>query len=299
MWDSQSIVSLKETKSFLEFMCISPFLTSRFRFIYYVSLLTVYEILFCSSYYFKYFRSGQVHNHLQKLDTVFFTKMMTWVLIGRSLSFGIILSLCSRSAQRQLLERMAALDARVRSQLMVDLSFRQLNTEFVACGIAFIIYDYGFYIFDAFYHARELASLIYQLCVTIGANFFHIYALYTVYWARAFANRAEHIIDALKVAISQRYISKNSLTIIMELIKLLFDVRESIQSAFGPTLCMIVMGNSFLIAISMFLLFHYFERSGESIEFWTRYSLWTLFLWLELFYIVVHFSRIGDVVSDF
>lgn len=299
MWHLQPVVSLKASRPFLEFMCIVPFRINRSQFIYYISLLTVYEILFCSSFYMKFFYSGQVYIHLQKFDTVYFSRMMTWWLLARSFSFGVIISLCSRTAQRQLIERMAALDARVKSQLKVDLSFRKLNVDFLACAIAFTIYDYGFYVFDAIYNAREMATLIYHICVTIGANFFHIYALYTVYWARAFVHRAEHIIDALKVAISQRYISKNSLTIIMELIKLLFDLRESIQNAFGPMLCMIVMGNSFLIAISMFLLFHYFERSGESVEFWTRYSLWALFLWLELFYIVVHFSRIGDVVSDF
>lgn len=298
MWHSNSIVSLKAIKSILEFMCISPFQkrANHSKFIYYMTLLIVYEITFCTTVYLKFCYSGKLYIHQQRFDTVYFMRHMTWFLQGCLFSFGVIISWSNLSAQELLIERMAALDTRIKSHLKVDLSFRRLNIEFVAYSIAFTIYIFGDYSYDVLYaSSNSTHSKIYYFCCCIGTNFFYIYALYAVFWARVFLNRSQHIIEALKVATSQRYISKDALTIIMQLIKLLFDVRESIQSAFGSMLCVVIGQNSILIAISMFLTYNDFDviftYNGVNTP------LWALGLWLEIIYIVVYFDESGDVVS--
>lgn len=190
------------------------------------------------------------------------------------------------------------MDSRLTSQLQVDLSFRQLNLEFVAYSVIMIIYHFGDYVSEGIHNEDNLQSLIYYFCVTIASNFFYIYALYTVYWARIFVNRAEHIMDAFRVTISQHHISKKTLTVVMELIKLLFDVRESIQNAFGSTLCIIIVVNSFLIAVSAYGLIDNFQRHDDNPNyFWVNYLLWCFTIWLQFIYVVVFFNKIGEVVS--
>lgn len=190
---------------------------------------------------------------------------------------------------------MDVLDMHIKSQLRIDVSFRQMNIEFIIYGVGAAIYNFVYYLFDV--GEMGLESIIYYGCCTISAIYFYVYGIYTVYWARLFINRAEYIIDTLKTAASQKYISKQSLTIIMQLIKLLFDVRECIQDAFGSTLCIILVANSIFIAVPLFALIDHFERNSGSTYFYSTYSLWTLALCVKFIYIIVFFSRIGDVVS--
>lgn len=296
MLHSQSIVSLKATQPCLEYLCILPFQRkSRFEVIYYISVFLVYEIVFSTSFYLKFFHTGEACHHAENYDIIYISEHMGWFLVGRIFSLGLILSLCNRSSHQQLIDRMAALDIRLNAVLSVDLSFRQLNIEFIVYSVTSTVYFFSNYVKEGIYHEDNLQSFIYYFCVTIASNFFYIYALYTVYWARVFVNRAEHIINAFKTEISQPNISKQSLTVVMELIKLLFDVHESIQNAFGSTLCIIVVVNSFLIAVSTYGLIDNFQR--QSLYFWINYSLWCFAIWIEFIYIIVFFDKIGDVVS--
>lgn len=298
MWHSQSIVSLKSTESILEFMCIAPFQgRNRYEVMHYVSLLLAYEVVFSSTFYLKFIYTGEAYNHAENFDIVYISEHLGWFAVGRIYSLGLILALCNRSAQQELLIRVAALDRRLQFELNVVPSFQQLNVEFIIYSVIITIYHFGNYLSEGIHNDDNLQSFIYYFCITVAANFFYIYALYTVYWARVFINRSEHIIEMFKVELSQIEISKQTLTTIMELIKLLFDVRESIQNAFGSTLCIIVVVNSFLIAISMYGLIDNFQRDDASIYFWVNYLLWCLTIWLEFIYIIVFFSKIGDVVS--
>lgn len=277
-------------------MCITP-LRWRHRFSSCAILIILFELTFSISFYLKFFHTGQLYFFLQRFDMIYFTRQTTWFLLGRLFTFGVILSVCSRSAQQQLIERMAILDSRVRSHLRVDLSFCRLNIEFVVYSAAFIIYNTSDCFYEIVRFPESPSSIIYYFCCLIASNFFYIYALYAVFWARVFLNRSRHIVMALKVAVSQRYISKEALTIIMELIKLLFDVRESIQYSFGGILCTIIVSNSFLIAVSMFLICNDYERAGVSFDFCFNYPLWALALWLQIIYVVVFFGDIGEIVS--
>lgn len=243
------------------------------QYIFYISLLLAYEVVFLSTFYLKFFYSGEAQAHLVNFDTIFISEHMSWFLLGRFHSIGILLSWSNRSAQQQLLNRMAALDSRLKSQLQVDLSLRQLNIEFIIYSGLTTIYHYTYYVSEGIIHGDELVSLIYYFCCTSAAVFYYIYALYTVYWARAFVTRAEHILDALRAVTSQTYISKPALAVVMELIKLLFGVRESIQDAFGSTLCIVFMMNSFLIAVSMFGVIDDFERHREINYFCVSYFI--------------------------
>lgn len=279
-------------------MCVLPFQgKNRYEVIYYISLLIVYEVVFSSTFYLKFFYTGEAYIHAGRFDITYISEHMAWFLIGRVYSFGLILSLCNRSAHRQLMQRLAALDSRLEPELKVDLSYRRLNIEFFIYCAIIITYHFGNYVSEGIRNEDNLQSFIYYFCITIAVIFFYIYALYTVYWARVFVNRAEHIMDAFKVTTSQNHIWKQTLTIIMEMIKLLFDARESIQNAFGSTLCIIVVVNSFQVAVSMYGLIDNFQRHDGSIYFWFNYLWWSMTIWLEFTYIIVIFSKIGDVVS--
>lgn len=281
-------------------MCISPFQrVNRQEIIYYISILIVYEVVFSSTFYLKFFYTGEANVHVKDFDIIYITEHLAWFVIGRMYSLGLVLSLCNRSAHQQLLNRVAALDIRLDSELRVNLSYFQLNVEFALyCAIS-TIYHFGDYVSEGIHNEDNLQSLIYYFGVTIAANFFYIYALYTVYWARVFVNRADLIMDAFKVTLSQRHVSKRTLAIIMELIKLLFDVRESIQNAFGSTLCIILVMNTFLVAVSTYGLIDNFDRYDQNyFYFWANYLLWCLTIWIQFIYIVVCFNKIGDVVSE-
>lgn len=106
MWHSQSINSLKATKSILEFMCISPNRrTNCFQLIYSMSVLIVYEALFSSMFYMKFFYSGEAYIHLRKFDTTYVAEHMVWFMLGRFFSIGILLSLCILSTQQLLIDQ--------------------------------------------------------------------------------------------------------------------------------------------------------------------------------------------------
>lgn len=298
MWHSQTIVSLKATKVVLKYLCIAPFQEkSRYEVAYYLSLLAVYEFVFSSSFYLKFFYTNEALNRAENFDITYISDHLGWFLIGRIYSLGLIQSLCNRSAHRQLMHRVATLDRRLGPELKVDLSYRQLNIEFIIYSCTITIYHFGFYVIEGIFNEDNLQSMIYYFCNTVAINFFYIYALYTVYWARIFDNRSKHIMSAFRLALSQKYISKQTLTVIMELIKLLFDVRESIQNAFGSTLCIIIMVNSFQIAVSTYGLLDYFGSTEATISFWMNFLWCAVTLWLELMYIIVFYNRIGDVVS--
>lgn len=298
MWHSQSIVSLKATKSILQYICVSPFQgINRSQYIYYFSILVLFEALFMGSFYIKFFYNKEIYIHWDEYDTLYFVEHITWFLMGQCFSIAIILSLCSRSAQQKLIKRVIALDARLESQLKINLSFRRLNIEFIVVSACTTFYMFTYYLVESICNKSNASSLIYNFSITLAADFFCIFSFYTVYWARVFVNRSKHIMDTLKVTISQRHISKQTLTIVMELIKLLFDVRESIQNAFGSMLGIIIIVNSFLIAHGMFGLIHNFERNIKHVYFWLDYLGWSSILWSQLIYVIVCFSKIGDVVS--
>lgn len=195
------------------------------------------------------------------------------------------------------MDRLIALDIRLESYLKVKFTFSRLNVEFITYSIAIFVYYLGSYFLEGIRNEDNLVSWIYYFCCPIAATFYFVYALYMVYWARVFLNRSDHILNALETITSQTNVSKSGLTVVMELVKLLFDMRESVQDAFGSMLCIIVVENSFLIAISMFSLIEAFQQNLEGDFFWAERLLWALALWLEFIYIVVCFSGIGDVVS--
>lgn len=298
MWQSQSIVSLKATKYFIRFLCVSPSQgILRSNNAYYILLLLTFEAIFSIAFYMKLFYDGEFNLHWEQYDTFYIVEQITWFFIGHAYSIAVVLSLSSRAAQQELIKQLTVLDIRLESQLKVDLSFRRLNIDFtVLCGGS-SLYLLVYYACESIYNKPNMQSLVYNFCVSFAANFFYIYAFYTVYWARVFINRAGHIMDAFLVAISQQHISKRTLTIIMELITLLFDVRESIQNAFGSVLCIKILVNTFLIAQGMFGFIHNFERNKDYIFFWLEYLWWSLTLWSEFIYVIVFFSKIGDVVS--
>lgn len=300
MWHSHPINTLKPTKSVLEFMCISPFRnqeTKRFQVTYYVALLLIFEAVFSSTFYLKFFYSGEALVHMKNYDTIYVAEHMAWFFLGRFYSLGVLLSLCNRSSQQQLMNRLNALDVRLESNLKVKFTFCRLNVEFIIYSVAIAVYYLGSYFLEGIRNEDNLVSWIYYFCCTAAATFYFVYAFYMVYWARVFLNRSDYILHALETVTSQTSISKSDLTGVMELVKLLFDMRESVQDAFGSMLCIIVMENSFLIAVSMFSLIEAFQQNLEEDGFWTDRLLWALTLWFEFIYIVVCFSRIGGVVS--
>lgn len=279
-------------------MCISPSGgMDGLEFGYRISLLLIYEIVFSSTFYLKFIYTREVLHRAEHFDIIYMSEHFSWFVIGRIYSLGLILSLCNRAAHLHMIDLIGNLDRHIRLHLQIKLSFRQLNIEFIAMSVAITIYQFTDYLNEGIHNEDDSYSMIYYFCITVAANFFYIYALYMVYWARVFLNRADYIVDALRVAISQKYMSQDALSIIMESIKLLFDVRGALQNAFGSTLCIIVMANSFLIAVSTYGLIDNLQREDHSFYLWFKYLLWCLIFWVEFVYIVVFFHKIGDVVS--
>lgn len=300
---SQSIVSLKPTKWMLESMCIAPFQECpRSQYTYYIATFFVYEIVFFSVFYLSLFSSGDVKIHADDYDTFYFIKLIKRSGMGVCFGLSVIFSMCSRSAQLELQKRMTTLDVKLASLLRVETSFCRLNIEFILFCIVIAIFYYGDFLFYLFAYAKltELKHIIYQIYyggVIHAETFFYVYGFYATYWARAYIKRSEYIVDALRTAMSQKFISKPSLSIILEMIKLLFDIRESIQDAFGSILFMVILVMTFEAAESSFATIHICEREPENIATWMDYLVWFLLLCSELVYIFVSFNQIGEVVS--
>lgn len=185
-------------------------------------------------------------------------------------------------------------------QLRVKPSFRQLNIEFIYCFAIIVLYHYGDYLY--FYGNLDLEQMplqIYKICSRHSTVYFYLYGLFAVYWARAYIKRSEYIIDALRAVTSQKFISKSSLSIILELIKLLFDVRESIQESFGPMLFMIISLISLQSAESIFGVIHKYERDPAGYYNWLAYLMWLVTLSIEFACIFAFFTKIGGVVSKY
>lgn len=305
MWHSQSIASTMATRSVLEYFCISPF-QERYRFYctYYISFFLVYGIVFFSSFYLSLIYSGEVFDHAQIYDTFYFVKETKRVIMGPCFCIGIIISLCSRSAQLQLLERMAALDVELKSQLGIEPSFRSLNIEFIVCCLIFAIYDFGsnFY-YDDFYLPKLdfgiIMSQIYYACFILSGVYFYCFGFYTGYWAQAYIKRSEYVIDALKATMSQKFLPKSTLSNTLKLVNLLFGVRESIQDAFGSILFMIILVMTLDLAESSFSTVHLYERPTKHYYLWLDYLFFFSILWAEFSFIFVSFNKIGDVVSQY
>lgn len=295
---SQPITSLNAAKHILNYLCVLPTDgIKRSQVIYHISLLVVFEVLFWTVCYIKYIYNEEVYIHIQEYDVFYFVEEITWFAIGHSFAFAVAVSLLSRSAQQELIRRMAMLDARLKLQLNVNLSFRRLNIEFIIYSSGTTLYFLVYFLIDSICCEHDSISLIYDLCVIVATDFFYIYAWYCVYWARVFNNRSNYIIDVLRTTVSLKHISKRSLTAVMELIKLLFDARESIQNAFGAMLFMVIIANTFLIAEGMFGVIHNVGRHQENVYFWLDYLWWSLMLLAEFVYIIVCFSKIGVVAS--
>lgn len=294
MWQSQSIVSLKATKLFLKYLCISPFQgNNRSQYTYYFLIFLVYEIVFFITFYLSMIYSGDVHVHMDNYDTFYIVQQLFRFIVGFCFGFGLILALCSRSAQLQLLERLNTLDLKLQSELRVQPSFCPLNIEFISCCVIAAIYHYGEYVYSE--KIGFAPSQIYNICCRHSSVYFTFYGFYTVYWARVYINRSEYVIDALKAMISQNFIAKTTLSIILELIKLLFDVRESIQDAFGSMLFMIILTQIYQLVKSIFSVVHKYERAG--FYDWADYLIWLASLLFVISYVIVFFTKIGNVVS--
>lgn len=298
MWLSQSITSLTATKSVLEYLCISPFVgRSRSQFAYYFVVFFMYEIVFVTACYFTQFRSGILNMHMDSYDTFYFVQQMVRFALGPFFGIGLILSLCSRSDQLQLLKRMTALDLKLKSHLGVEPSFRRCNIEFIICCAIIAIYNYGDYFHYGNLNLDEIATFSYYFCYVHSSVYFYFYGFYIVYWTRAYIQRSEYIIDALRVMTSQKFISKSSLSIVLELIKLLFDVRESIEDAFGSMLFAIIFVLTYELSEVIFGVIHMYERESELSSVWFDYMIWGVTLLAEFTCIFVFLTRTGDVVS--
>lgn len=301
MWHSQSITSLKATKSILEYLCISPIKERNCaKYIYCISFVLIHQIVFIGTFYHSMIYTSEFRIHANDYDTFYFVRQMKKFAMGPCFSLGVILSMCSRSAQLKLQKRLATLDIKLKSHLRIEPSFRRLNIEFITGWILITAYFYGG-LFCFLYNRFDLNYItrhIYYSCSLFSGVYFYFYGLYTVYWARTYNNRSEYIFNALKTMTSQKFISESSLSIILELINLLFHVRESIQNAFGPILFMIVLVMTFESAESSFGVIHIYERHPES-NFLYDYLSWFLILCTEFVLIFVCFNKMGNVVSEF
>lgn len=282
-----SIVSLKYTKDFLQFICISPF-ERRFGILYYLFVLVAYEAMFvCSAYVIRHFI-------FEFVSISGLALMLAWFFVGRAFTIGIFLSLWNQFEHRQLIERATAFDMRMQFHLGVVPSYHRLNFEFIALLVAATIYHFKYFFNADIYRFDNLGTLVFYICCTLADYFFTIYAMYTVYWARVFVSRSDHVIETLRVLSMCKYISKNSLTVVMELLKLIFDVHASIQNTFGSMLFIIIVLHSFIIAIVVFATI---QQLATRVDRSIHYIFWVLPLCLKFVSIIVFFDRIGDVVS--
>lgn len=287
-----SIVSLIYTKDFLQFICISPF-ERRLGVLYYLFVLVAYEAMFASSSYV-------IRNFIFEFTSVSgLAMMLVWFFLGRAFTIGIFLSLWNQFEHRQLIERITAFDVRMQFHLGAVPSFRRLNYEFIALVVAATIYHFKYLFNTDVYRLDNLGPLVFYFCCILADYFFTIYAMYMVYWARVFVNRSDHVIEALRVLTMCNYICKNSLTVVMELLKLIFDVHTSIQNTFGTMLLIVIMLQSFVIAIAVFVTIQHLIACDFCTDQVLRYMIiWVLPISLKFVSIVVFFNRIGDVVSE-
>lgn len=238
-----------------------------------------------------------VRRYFLQSNVIGLALMLTWFFLGRAFTIGVYLTLWNQTEHQQLIDQVAAFDDRLKFHFGTILSFRRLNIEFIVYAVAITAYHLKYFTDPGIYSRDNLFNVVFYFCCTIADYFFSMYAIYMVYWARVFLDRSAQVIEALRAVTTTKYICKNSMRVVLELLKLVFDVHASIQNSFGSMLFIIIAMYSFIMAVVIFVTMKKLFECVDCLDLLVIYFSWALPLCLKFGGIIVFFSRIGDVVS--
>lgn len=252
------IDSFKHSITVLSLMCICPFrldkttgkLHSKWHHVLYPILsLLFYEVILLFSSYFKFSHGALVQTNLSQGSI-----LITWVMLARSFSIGVILSLLNRNNQIELFYKLLRFDRSVMVKLNRSISFHEPVRTFIWTCISTAIYNYLIYVFLAIYFNDNVCTVIFYLCCTHSDVYFSIYLLYVVFWGKLYVKRFNVVNDALHSLLLRRRILHKALENVLELYTELWEIRRLIETTFGSILFYTIFYHSLTIAVAVYAL---------------------------------------------
>lgn len=232
-------------------------------------------------------------------DTVRISIRIYFFMAGRLCSFSALISFCNRVAQTELMRKIRCLDAELQIHLHIRPSFRRFNIEFTILSTIITVYFAGFFSFQMLRNQDDTYTIMYYACCYFADWYFSIYLVYMVYWVRILLDRSSHLVEAFETIFVATRISEHSLTVCMDLLKLVFSIRDNIQLAFGSILLIEIPLYALQIAVSLYAVIHYqiemawVTTTKPSATFYLSYCL---LHWSQLVYVIGFYAKIGDIV---
>lgn len=296
------IDSFEITNKFLSLYCICPFhldkqchkLRSRpCHIIYHILCLLLYEVILLFSAYFKFMHGVFIQTNLSQGSI-----LITWVMLARSFTIGVILSLCNRNNQIHLFYKIVKFDKSIRSKLNQSMPYVQPMQSFVALIYVAVIYNYSIYVILAFYYSDNLATVVFYMCCTHADVYFSIYLLYIAYWGKIYADRFDVINDAFRVLLRRPRILHNALENMLELYNDLFDIYRWIGKTFGSIMFYTIFYHSLTIAVATYALINSCViHVSNLVEDLVVSLLWMIPICLRVWYLVHTYESFGMKVG--
>lgn len=173
---SNLIDSFKATNKFLSYLCICPLnirtVTQtlechRYHITYHILSLILYEIILLISAYNKFMHGVLVQTNLSQGSI-----LITWIMLARSFTIGVILSLANRNNQIELFNKLWHFDCNLMTQLNHQIFYKKPIRNLVALITFVVIYNNAVYIILAIYYKDNLSTVIFYMCCTHADVYF-------------------------------------------------------------------------------------------------------------------------------
>lgn len=294
--------SFRATNNFLAYLCICPFHidkrtgkleSCRRHIVYHMCSLVIYECVLLFSAYFKFLHG--MHTSLSQGSV-----LITWIMLARSFTIGVLLSLANRNGQIALFNRFDAFDRLARILLNRSLGYNHLIRQMILINYTVFSYNYVVYIALALYYKDNFNTVLFYMCCTHADVYFSIYLLYISFWAKLYVQRLMAVNDGLERLLHRRRILHKAMENLLDLYNDIFDIRSLIEKTFGSILFYTIFYHSLTIAVAIYALINSCMLNVHNFyEDLVSGLLWLVPLCLRGWYLVHVFHPFGDEVFLF
>lgn len=225
-------------------------LHSKWQHIFYsIVNLLIYEVILLLSAYFKFSHGVLVQSNLSQGSI-----LISWTMLARSFTIGVILSLCNRHNQVKLFYKLLSFDQSVMVKLNRSISIHKPIRILIWTSFLAAIYNYSIYIALAYYFNDNLCSVTFYLCCTHSDVYFSVYLLYIAFWGKLYLKRFALINDALHHLLLRPRIFHKALENILELYNEVAEISQLIETTFGSILFYTILYHSLTMAVGVYAL---------------------------------------------
>lgn len=300
---SNLIDSFASTNTFLSYLCICPFKFNsvtkrlechRYHIIYHILSLILYEIILLISAYNKFMHGMLVQTNLSQGSV-----LITWVMLARSFTIGVILSLANHTNQIELFNKLCRFDRNLMVTLHRQMTYTKSIRHLAKLSTMVVIYNYAIYIILAIYYNDNLCTIIFYACCTHADVYFSIYLLYISFWGKLYTYRFSTINDALRRLFEQPRIFHKTMENILQLYNEISEIREAIEQTFGSIIFYTIFYHSLTIAVAIYAIINSCIIHVDNLyEDLVVGLTWLIPLGLRGWYLVCVFDTFGEQVAN-